>query len=90
MRDYTKFKLDLSASPAARYTEYDGNLFTGQYSVPNDQTLTLTNLNPSPTGDNGTVSFTINSIDDSNLVLTRTTTSLKTGGKINKYTLTSP
>jgi len=90
VRDYTKFQLDLSKSPAVSYTEWDANKFVGQYTVPNDQTLVLSNLNPSPTGDNGTITYTINSIDDSNLVLTRTTASLKTGGTTNKYTLTSP
>lgn len=90
IRNYAGFKLDLSAPPTARYTEYDGNVFVGQYSVPNDNTLTLTNLNPSPTGDNGSITFTINSIDDTNLKLTRTSASQKTGGTTNVYTLTNP
>ena len=90
IRNYAGFKLDLSAAPTVRYTEYDGNVFVGQYSVPDDNTLRLTNLNPSPTGDNGSITFTINSIDDSNLKLTRTSASQKTGGTTNVYTLTSP
>lgn len=90
VRDYAKFKLDLSAAPTVKYTEFDGNLFTGQYSVPSDTRLVLTNLNPSPTGANGTVEFTINSISDTELVLTRTTASQKTGNTTNKYTLSNP
>ncbi|MVM32176.1 hypothetical protein GO755_19160 [Spirosoma sp. HMF4905] len=90
IRNYTSFKLDLSSAPTVKYTEYDGNTFTGQYSLPDDNTLKLTNLNPSPTGDNGTITFTINSIDDSNLKLTRTTASQKTGNTTNVYTLTNP
>ena len=90
IRNYTGFKLDLSAAPTVKYTEYDGNTFVGQYSVPDDNTLKLTNLNPSPTGDNGSITFTINSIDDTNLKLTRTTASQKTGGTTNVYTLTNP
>ncbi|GAB4056310.1 hypothetical protein GCM10028810_71980 [Spirosoma litoris] len=90
IRNYTGFKLDLSAAPTVKYTEFDGNTFTGQYSLPDDNTLKLTNLNPSPTGDNGTITFTINSIDDSNLKLTRTTASQKTGNTTNVYTLTNP
>ncbi|WP_460968237.1 hypothetical protein [Spirosoma migulaei] len=90
IRNYTSFKLDLSAAPTVKYTEYDGNTFTGQYSLPDDNTLKLTNLNPSPTGDNGTITFTINSIDDNNLKLTRTTASQKTGNTTNVYTLTNP
>lgn len=88
VRDYTKFKLDLSKAPTASYTEYEGNTFVGQYAVPDDQTLNLTNLNPPPS-DGPAISFTINSIDDNNLVITKTKGSLKTGGTINKYTLTS-
>ena len=90
IRNYASFKLDLSKAPAVSYTEYDGNTFVGQYSLPDDNTLKLTNLNPSPTGDNGTITFTINSIDDSNLKLTRTTASQKTGNTTNVYTLTNP
>ncbi|WP_460995399.1 hypothetical protein [Spirosoma harenae] len=90
IRDYSKFKLDLSKAPTVTYTEYDGNTFTGQYSLPDDNTLKLTNLNPSPTGDNGAITFTINSIDDSNLKLTRQTASQKTGGTTNVYGLTNP
>ncbi|WP_026262211.1 hypothetical protein [Spirosoma panaciterrae] len=90
IRNYASFKLDLSSAPTVKYTEFDGNTFTGQYSLPDDNTLKLTNLNPSPTGDNGSITFTINSIDDNNLKLTRTTTSQKTGGSTNVYTLTNP
>lgn len=90
IRNYTSFSLDLSKAPTVVYKEFDGNTFTGQYSLPDDNTLKLTNLNPSPTGDNGTITFTINSIDDSNLKLTRTTASQKTGNTTNVYTLTNP
>ena len=89
IRDYSKFKLDLSKPPAVSYTEYEGNTFVGQYAVPDDQTLNLTNLNPA-LSDGPSVSFTINAIDDNNLVITKTKGSLKTGGTVNKYTLTSP
>jgi hypothetical protein len=88
--NYANFSLDLSKAPTVVYKEFDGNTFTGQYSLPDDNTLKLTNLNPSPTGDNGTITFTINSIDDSNLKLTRTTASQKTGNTTNVYTLTNP
>ena len=87
---YTNFKLDLSTAPTVKYTEFDTNVFTGQYSVPSDTRLVLSNLNPSPTGANGTIEFTINSISDTELVLTRTTASQKTGNTTNKYTLSNP
>ena len=90
VRNYGSFKLDLSQAPTVRYTEFDGNTFVGKYSVPSDNRLVLTDLTPSPTGANGTIEFTINSIDDSSVTLTRTTTSQKTGGTTNVYTLTNP
>lgn len=90
VRDYSKFTLNLSSAPTVNYTEFDGNTFVGQYSVPTDTRLVLTNLSPSPSGTNGSIEFTINSISDNELVITRTTTSQKTGGTINKYTLTTP
>lgn len=88
--DYKNFKLDLSSPPTVRWTELDGSLvFVGQYSLPDDKTLQLTNLNPVPS-DGASITFTINSIDDNNLNLTRKTSSLKTGGTINTYSLTNP
>ena len=91
VRNYTAFKLDLSQPPTVRFTEFDGNTFVGKYSLPSDTRLVLTDLNPSPTGVTGaTIEFTINSIDDNNLSLSRTTTSQKTGGTSNDYTLTNP
>ncbi|MCX6213654.1 hypothetical protein [Spirosoma sp.] len=90
VRNYGSFKLDLSQAPTVRYTEFDGNVFVGKYSVPSDNRLVLTDLTPSPTGANGTIEFVINSIDDSSVTLTRTTTSQKTGNTTNVYTLTNP
>ncbi|GAB3731572.1 hypothetical protein [Spirosoma lituiforme] len=92
VRNYAPFKLDLSQAPIVRYTEFDGNTFVGKYSLPTDTQLVLTDLNPAPTtSDNSTtIEFTINSIDDNNLSLSRTKTSLKTGGTLNDYTLTNP
>lgn len=90
VRDYSKFRLDLSNPPTVTYTEYENSVFNGKYSLPTDQRLLFTDLTPQPTGSNGTVEFTINSIDESNLKITRTTTSPKTGNTTNVYTLTSP
>ncbi|UFH55465.1 hypothetical protein [Spirosoma sp. KNUC1025] len=90
IRDYTKFSLDLSSAPTAKYTDYDGVQSTGKYSLPSDTRLSITDMNPQLTGTNGTIEFTINSIDANNLKITRTTTSVKTGNTTNVYTLTSP
>ncbi len=90
VRNYAPFKLDLSAPPTVRYTEYDGNTFVGKYSLPSDTRLVLTDLTPSPTGANGTVEFTIGSLEDNSLTLSRTSTSQKTGGTTNDYSLTNP
>lgn len=90
VRNYAGFKLDLSSPPTVKYTEFDGNTFTGQYSVPDDNTLTLTNLTPSPTGANGTITFRIDEITDNSLKLTRTSASQKTGNTTNVYNLSNP
>ena len=91
VRNYATFKLDLSAPPTVTYTEFDGNTFRGQYSVPADNRLVLTALNPSPTGaTNGTIEFTISNLTDNSGTLTRTTASQKTGNTTNVYTLSNP
>nr|WP_293835625.1 hypothetical protein [uncultured Arsenicibacter sp.] len=87
---YSSFKIDLSSATTASLVEFDGSKFTGQWSVPSDTRLVLSNLNPQPTGTNGTIEFTINSLTDTELKLTRTTASQKTGGTINVYTLSNP
>lgn len=89
-RDYRRFRLDLSNSPVAALTDWDGLTFTGQYELQGSTRLVLRNLNPQPTDTNGTVEFAINSVGDTQLDLTRTTTSPKTGGTANRYVLTTP
>ncbi len=90
VRNYAPFRLDLSNPPAVSYTDYDGLIFSGQYELVGDTRLVLRNLNPQPTATNGTIEFTINSIGDGQLDLTRTTTSPKTSGSTNQYVLTNP
>ena len=91
VRNYSGFRLDLSQPPAVTYTEFDGNIFTGQYSVPSDNRLVLTNLTPAPSGvANGTIEFTISNLTDNSVTLTRTTASQKTGNTTNVYTLSNP
>lgn len=87
---YSNFRLTLNSSGAATYTEFDGNTFTGQWELNGDSKLILKNLNPQPTGTNGTIEFDITSFDDSMMTLTRTTSSVKTGNTINQYTLSNP
>ena len=92
-RDYSKFRLNLGAPPAVTYLDWDGIPaagIIGQYSLPSDTQLTLSNLTPQPTGTTGTISFIINAIDENNLKITRTTISVKTGNTTNVYTLTNP
>ncbi|WP_461138484.1 hypothetical protein [Spirosoma pomorum] len=87
---YSGFKLDLSNPPVARYTAFDGNLFVGQYSLSSDTRLVLSNLNPSPSDANGRVEFDISDLNDNSVILTRTEGDRKTGGTINRYTLSNP
>lgn len=86
---YANFRLDLSSPTTVRYTEFDGNTFVGTWSTTDTQ-LTLTGLTPQPTGTGGTIAFTISGLTDNQVVLTRTTTSQKTGGTTNTYTLSNP
>ena len=87
---YSNFRLDLSSKTSATLVDFDGNRFTGTWSVPTDTRLVLTGLTPQPTGTNGTIEFTITTLGDNEVVLTRTAASQKTGGTINVYTLTNP
>lgn len=90
VQNYASFKLDLSAPPAVRYTEFDGNTFVGKYTV-TDQSLTLTDLTPAPSGvPTGSIAFNITGISDAELKLARTSSSQKTGGSTNDYTLSNP
>lgn len=86
---YSSFKLNLLIAPSVTLVDFDGNTFTGQYSLKDDKTLVLTNLNPAPTGTGGTIEFTINSVNDTVLDITRNSVSQKTGGTINNYSLTN-
>jgi hypothetical protein len=85
---YSSFQLRLLAAPSATLVEFDGNTFSGQYELVGEKKLVLKNLSPAPTGTGGTIEFTIDDITDTQLILTRTTASQKTGGTINTYTLT--
>lgn len=84
---YSQFKLDLANTSAASLTEFDGNSFKGQYELNNDKTLILKNLSPLPTGNIGSIEFTITEVSGSILKLSRVTTSAKTGGQAVSYIL---
>jgi hypothetical protein len=87
---YSSFTLNLLIAPSVTLKEFDGNTFTGQYELVGDTQLVLKNLTPVPTGTGGTITYTINSISDNELKLTRTAASQKTGGTINEYSLVNP
>jgi threonine synthase len=85
---YASFRLDLSTAGKVSLKEVTGETFTGNYTV-TQQSLTLSDLSPEPTGSGGTLSFSITSIDEDgkNLVLTATQGNPKTGNSVNVYTL---
>lgn len=87
---YSSFRLDLNRTGGVTLTEFDNNTFTGQWELIGDTRIVLRNLNPQPTGTGGTIEYTITSVEDFKLALTRTTASAKTGGTINQYVLTNP
>ena len=90
---YSSFRLNLtnaSGTKTVSYTEFDGNTFTGTWDLEGETTLVLSGLTPQPTSSGGTLKFTINTIADAALTLTRITASPKTGNTINEYKLTNP
>jgi hypothetical protein len=60
---YSQFKLDLSNATAAAMTDFDGNSFSGTWSLSSDdKTLTLSGLsgaNGAPTGSGGKIEFSV-------------------------------
>ncbi|MHA8059674.1 hypothetical protein PQG22_00195 [Aquirufa beregesia] len=93
---YAQFKLDLASSSSASLTEYDGNKFTGTYSLSSDnKTLTLSSLKTSdgtePTGTGGTLAFTISGVPTaSSLVIESTTAYVKASNKKIRLSLVNP
>ena len=90
---YADFRLTLtntSGAQTATYKEFDGNTFTGTWALEGESVLVLSGLTPAPTGSGGSLKFTITSINDTQLVLTRLTASPKTGNTTNEYTLSNP
>ncbi|MCE6988912.1 hypothetical protein [Dyadobacter sp. CY323] len=90
---YSAFRLTLvnaSGAKTVTLTEFDGSTFTGTWDLEGDTKLILSGLTPQPTGSGGTIEFTISSLEDSKVILTRLKASSKTGGTINEYTLSNP
>lgn len=93
---YAQFKLDLTSSSSVSLTEYDGNKFTGTYSLSSDnKTLTLSSLKTSdgtePTGTGGTLAFTISGVPTaSSLVIESTTAYVKASNKKIRLSLVNP
>lgn len=83
---YLNYKLDLSTPPNVIIKEVDGGTYVGKYTV-TDTKITITGLTPEPTGTSGSLSFTITSFTETELILTADQDYAKTGGKRNIYTL---
>ncbi|RRB03907.1 hypothetical protein [Larkinella rosea] len=86
---YSQYSLDLSNPPTVVIKQVDGFTSTGQYELQGDTKLILKSLSPAPT-DGPTIEFTIGTVTDNSLEITRTTADRKTGGTTNKYTLANP
>lgn len=85
---YGKFILDLSNSPTVRLTEVDGQVYTGKFvAIETTRILTLSALVPQPFNTNGNITYTIESVDDTTLILIRTEENPKTGISLTKYIL---
>ncbi|QIP17670.1 hypothetical protein G8759_05090 [Spirosoma aureum] len=87
---YGQFKLDLTQEKTVRLTEVDNNTFVGTWTLSADNTkLTLSDLNPQPSGSNGTIEYTVDSdASETALNLNRLSQNLKTGGVNTRYELT--
>ena len=86
---YSNYVLIIGSDNTVKLTEFDGTTFSGTWKLQGDVRLILENLGPeAPTGSNGTLEFTIKSIEDSELILLRVSPSMKTGNTVNEYTLT--
>ena len=91
---YSYFKLDLSstAQQTVRLTTIDQTTFVGNWTISADNSkLTLTNLQPVPTGTTGTIEFAFDGTPtETQLNLTRTSPDAKTGNTTNNYQLVNP
>ncbi len=93
---YAGFKLDLSTSGVVKLTEFDGNVFTGTYTISSDEnTLKLAGLTSSsgvPSGTNGALDFAIVSKPTSagSMTIETSTTYIKAANKKVKLQLVSP
>lgn len=87
---YASYRLNLASAPNVTLTEVDGTSFSGTYVVNEaGTTLTLSGLNPQPTGTDGTLTYTISSFEADELKLSLNGNYTKTGGTTNTYTLVS-
>ena len=86
--EYSSYRLDLSSVGRVSLRDITGETFSGTYTA-TDNTLTLSELSPQPTGSGGTLTYHITSISDDgkSLVLTASKVSPKTGNTLNVYTL---
>ena len=88
MPGYSAYLLILGTDNSVALTEFDGSQYTGVWELQGETKLVLKNLGPeAPTGSNGVLEFTIKSIEDNKLVLSRVSPSIKTGNTVNEYTL---
>ena len=88
--NYKKLRIDLSSGTSVSFTDFDGNTFLGTYLITNN-TLTFSGLTPVPTGSGGTITFNVVSFVEgpTQVVLSRSGSSVKTGNTSNEYTLTT-
>ncbi|GGM82644.1 hypothetical protein GCM10010967_12900 [Dyadobacter beijingensis] len=87
---YENYRLDLSIKDIALLTELDKSMFSGVWALSSYNTLlTLSELNPQPTGSKGSLQYQILPVSEKAMELRLTTTSIKTGGTTNEYLLES-
>ncbi len=86
---YSRFRLDLTSQEQVRFSDIDGRILSGQWSLSTDNNrLILQNLSPPPSESAGNIEFYITERPARDrLLLKRTNESRKTGNTINEYEL---
>jgi hypothetical protein len=84
---YSTYRLDLSTPPKAIIRDVDGGTYTGSYTVPSNDKVSITGLSPEPTGTGGKLDFTVKFVTDLEIQMSSTTPYPKTGNTTNIYTL---
>lgn len=84
---YINFRLNLSDPSKVILIEFNDDRFNGEWELVGTQQLILSSLIPEPTFSGGTINYSLQVVNEDEIILTQSTPSIKTGNTINEYTL---